>query len=163
MESWTTKIEKQSQMEFLVYLGQDVFSRHSWLIKMNNWNEKMIFVLELKMILSSRQEKAITSKVCLARSKLFPGSSRQPASTIMNWNNIYWKGIGRPPVGWLRSDSQQQFTTFSQNFKLSSALKVCMSFDIWGRRGQRRNSGWSQSIVSEESCIHCDCSFTVNI
>lgn len=56
--------------------------------------QKMIFVLELKMILSSRQGKAITSKVCLARSKLFPGNSQQPASTIMNWNNIYWKGTG---------------------------------------------------------------------
>lgn len=56
--------------------------------------QKMIFVLELKMILSSRQEKAITSKVCLARSKLFPGNSQQPASIIMNWNNIYWKGTG---------------------------------------------------------------------
>lgn len=104
--------------------------------------QKMIFVLELKMILSSRQGKAITSKVCLARSKLFPGNSQQPASTIMNWNNIYWKGTGGgAPVGWLWGDSQQQFTTFSQNLKLFSASKICMCFDIWGRRGQRRNRG----------------------
>lgn len=35
--------------------------------------QKMIFVLDLKMILSSKQGKVITSKACLARSKLFPG------------------------------------------------------------------------------------------
>ena len=90
-------------------------------------------------------------------------ASRQPASTIMNWNNIYWKGIGRCPVGWRWDDSQQPFTTFSQNFILFFALKICMDFYIAGRRRQRRGSGRSQYTVSDQSCILCDCVFIVNI
>lgn len=123
--------------------------------------QKMIFVLELKMILSSEQGKAITSKACLARSKLFPESSRQPASTIMNWNNIYWKGIGRPPVRWLWDDSQQRFTTFSQNFILFFALKICMDFYIEYRRKQRR--AVSSRSALDESHVFTDCFFIVNI
>lgn len=61
--------------------------------------QKMLFVLELKNDSSQQAEKAITRRARLARSKLFPGTSQQPASTVMNWNNIYWNGMERPPFG----------------------------------------------------------------
>lgn len=60
----------------------------------------------------------------LARSKSFPGSSQQPVSTVMNWNNIYWNGMERPPFGWLQGDSEEYFMKFSQGLKFFLLSKI---------------------------------------
>lgn len=77
----------------------EVSSADSWLIKPTTEMQKMLFVLELKNDSFQQAEKAITRRARLARSKSFPGTSQQPASTVMNWNNIYWNGMERPPFG----------------------------------------------------------------
>ena len=83
----------------------------------------MIFVFELENDSFQQAGKAITVRTCLARSKPFPEISQQPASTVMNWNNIYWNGMERPLSGWLEGDSQGQFITFSQGLKFFLVVK----------------------------------------
>ena len=90
--------------------------------------QKTIFVLELKNDSFQQAGKAITLRTHPARSKSFPGILQQPASTVMNWNNIYWNGMERPPSGRLQGDSQEQFTKISQGLKFFLVLKnICMS------------------------------------
>lgn len=117
-------------------------SEDSWLIKPTTEMQKMIFVLELKNDFFQQAEKAVTLRARLARPKAFPGTSQQPASTVMNWKSIYWNGMERPPFGWLEGDSEEYFITFSQGLKFLLVFKsTCISMQRAKKKKKKRKRG----------------------
>ena len=110
--------------------------------------QKTIFALKLKNDPFQQAGRAITPRASPAKSTSFPGISRQPASTVMNWNNISWNGMERPPFGLLEGDSQDQFIKFSQDLKLFLVLK---NIHIFTHRAKKDKGGtWMIPVVPSD-------------